>query len=75
MTRYRSIAFRLEDVGAFSLEGISESSFVIRMENISCFLPHTVEYIDQHKEESDKEGHPGIIKIYMSVSVKCMHNQ
>ena len=26
MTRYRSIAFRLEDVGAFSLEGASESS-------------------------------------------------
>ena len=26
MTKYRSIAFRLEDVGAFSLEATSESS-------------------------------------------------
>ena len=62
MTRYRSIAFRLEEVGAFSLEATSESSTIV---NISCFLPHAVEYIDQHKEESDEEGHPGIITIHM----------
>ena len=69
-TKYRSMAFNREDIGAFSLQNIS---IFWQNDEFHCW-PDTVEDVDQDQEESDKQSHPARDNLRLDEEADPAHN-